>query len=103
MGYFYLPSSSITDLTIDTGENRIIIENRKTETLIDIYIPHSIYSNLVTAHYDGILYVSRLIYIYLVHLFKLININCFVSDTPFKITFEKRLIFLNEKNLFILK
>lgn len=61
IGYFYLPSSNITDLTIDIGENRVIVENQKTNILIDIYLPHCIDNSLVSAHYDGILYV-RIIY-----------------------------------------
>lgn len=58
IGYFYLPSSSITDLTVDVGDNRIIVENKKPDSMIDTYVPYSIDNTKVTANYDSKLHVS---------------------------------------------
>lgn len=60
IGFFYLPSSSITDLTIDVGDNRIIVENKKSDSIIDTFVPYSIDNTKVTANYDSKLHVSSL-------------------------------------------
>ncbi|XP_001605904.1 PIH1 domain-containing protein 1 [Nasonia vitripennis] len=60
IGFFYLPSSSITDLTVDVGDNRIIVENKKTDSMIDSYVPYSIDNTKVTADYDSKLHILRL-------------------------------------------
>ncbi|XP_058801364.1 PIH1 domain-containing protein 1-like [Phymastichus coffea] len=57
---FYLPSSSITDLTIDIGVNRIIIENEKAESIVDLFLPHNVDNNQVVANYDNKLHILRL-------------------------------------------
>ncbi|XP_011500286.1 PREDICTED: PIH1 domain-containing protein 1-like [Ceratosolen solmsi marchali] len=63
IGFFYLPSSNIEDIIIDLGENRIIIENQKNNTLIDIFIPYHIDNECSIANYDSNLNILKLILI----------------------------------------
>jgi hypothetical protein len=52
IGYFYLPSSNIKDVTVDIGETRIIVGNVKTNYVIDIFLPHSVDNGCSIAKYD---------------------------------------------------
>lgn len=58
IGFFYLPSSSIADITLDVGESRIIVENQKAGSIIDAFLPYRIDNSLVTSSYDSKLHVS---------------------------------------------
>lgn len=60
IGLFYFPSSSITDFNVDVGCSRIIIENEKAETMVDLFLPHSVDKNNVIAHYDSKLHVCSI-------------------------------------------
>ena len=60
IGLFYLPSSNISDITVDVGENRIVIENQKIDFIIDKYLAHHIKYSHVTAAYDSKLHVREL-------------------------------------------
>lgn len=59
LGFFYFPALNSTDMVIDVGVNRIIIDNQKAETVVDTFLPYNIDNTKVTADFDSVLHVSQ--------------------------------------------
>lgn len=54
MGEFYLPEcTSIKEITLDIGEDRILLEARKKGYLLDAFVDYPIDSNKVTANFNS--------------------------------------------------
>ncbi|KAJ8668965.1 hypothetical protein QAD02_000224 [Eretmocerus hayati] len=60
IGFFYTPYFNVDNLTVDIGENRIIIENQKAEIIFDIFIPHLVVQDQAIADFDSKLHILRL-------------------------------------------
>ncbi|XP_014204124.1 PIH1 domain-containing protein 1 [Copidosoma floridanum] len=60
LGLFYLPLAHLTDITVDIGGNRIIVESKRTDVIIDTLLPHSIDDSHVSASFDSKLHILRL-------------------------------------------